>query len=251
MKTLAVEENKSITQSLQFSDYEPTVTSWTFEETEEGTIVTWSMKSDKIPFMFKVFGAISGGMDNMLGPMLENGLNKMDTVIQEEMIKNPPKQKISYSIGSVIKKELHTQYFIGYSIKSKISEMQKIFAEYMPKSAQYMVDNDLIGKSTPAGVYTIWDLENGNAEYYIGLLVQDDITPTDGMEKVSLPAGKTLQLSKFGPYGEGDYEAHTSIEKYMKDNGLEHNDLVWELYLNDPALVEPSAIQTDIYYAIK
>ncbi|NQY27865.1 MAG: SRPBCC family protein [Flavobacteriaceae bacterium] len=255
MQTISLEENKSISQKLQFSDYEPGDTYWTFEETEGGTNVTWGMKADKIPFMFKFFGALSGGMDNMLGPMLEKGLDKMANVMPEYMKNNPPAPpKETFTLGSILSLKQDAQQFIGYKQVCKIDHeaITKLFMEFMPKAgihaaAQKLADTDY----TPASVFTKWDEEKGEAEFYIGLIVRKDIALDKGMEKVTLPDGKNIMITKYGPYGTGDQEAHMAIDQYLKENGLEQNGAIWELYLNDPMLVKPEDVETEIHYPVK
>jgi len=90
VENMSLVENKSLEQTIQFGDYEPSGIYWILEETEGGTNVTWGMKSENIPFMFKFFGAISGGMDAMMGPMEEKGLENLDAVIKKELLNNPP-----------------------------------------------------------------------------------------------------------------------------------------------------------------
>lgn len=251
LKTIVVVENKSIDQKIQFNDYEPTDVYWTLDETEEGTNVTWGMKAEKTPFMFKLFAMISGGMDGMLGPMEEKGLENLETVIMEEMKNNPPISN-SYRVGEITQKEIKHQNFIGYHQKAKFEEVPALFAEFMPKAGMHAANNNLKeGEFTAASVYIKWDEEKGETEFYIGLIVSKELAPAEGMDLIDIPAGNVITVSKFGNYGVGDLEAHTNIYKYSHANKIEFGELVWELYMNDPAEVKPEEIQTDIYYQVK
>lgn len=255
MKTIAVEKNNSILQKLQFSEYEPGDTYWAFEETEEGTNVTWGMKADKIPFMFKFFGALSGGMDNILGSMLEKGLDKIANVMPEYMKNNPPvPPKATFTLGSIIEINQETQQFIGYKQVSKIDHeaITKLYTKFMPKASMHAAAQKLTSTDyIPAAVFTKWDEEKGDAEFYIGLIVIKDVALDKGMEEVTLPAGKNIMITKYGPYGTGDMEAHMAIDKYIKGNSLTQNGTIWELYVNDPTTVTPSEIETEIHYPVK
>ncbi len=251
MKTIALVENQSIDQKIQFGDYEPTEVYWTLEEVEEGTKVTWGMKAEKTPFMFKLFAAISGGMDGMLGPMEEKGLENLDYVIMKELPNLPPSNN-NYTIGVISQKENPAQTFIGYFIKDKIENLPALFAEYMPQAGMYAVEQKLAYTDyTPGAVYTKFDEVKGETELYIGLMLSKKIAPKEGMDSIDIPEGGVVTISKFGNYGEGDMEAHTNIANYFKNENLEYGDLVWELYVNDPTTVKPEEIQTDIYYQIK
>ncbi|MGB1268458.1 MAG: SRPBCC family protein [Flavobacteriaceae bacterium] len=254
MKTIAIVENESINQKIQFNDYEPSDVYWILEEQEEGTNVTWGMKAEKVPFIFKFFGALSGGMENMLAPMLENGLNKLDNVMEEEMKHNPPKPAPNFSLGGIMNITQDAQQFIGYkqSIAIDHDAMTKLFMAYLPKAGKHAVSQKLTAEDyIPGSIFTKWDEENNQAEFYIGLIVKKDIPLAEGMEKVMLPAGRNVMISKYGPYGTGDMEAHMAIDKYLKANALEQNGAIWELYLNDPGSVKPEEIETEIHYPIK
>ena len=243
--------NKSVDLKMQFSDYNPTDIYWTLEEAEGGTNVTWGMKNDKNPFMFKLFGALAGGMDSMLGKMQEDGLNNLDKVVTEQM-KNAPK---GYRLGDIVEVELPARKFIGYLQKSSTDasheEMTKLFMEFMPKAGAYAMSKLSPEDMVPGTVYTKWDEETKEAEFYIGILLKKDLEPAEGMTALDLPNGNAVKIAKYGNYGTGDYEAHTAIEKYMKDKTLEMNGNIWELYVNDPTKVKPEDIQTDIYYPVK
>ncbi len=251
IETIALEENKSIDQKIQFGDFEPSDVYWTLEEVEDGTNVTWGMKAEKTPFMFKFFAAISGGMDAMLGPMEEKGLENLDNVIEKEMA-NLAGKAPKYKVGTISEREIEAQTFIGYFQKAKIEDIPSLFQEFMPKAGMYAAKNNLKSEDyTPASVYTKYDEKEGVTEFYIGLMLNTSLAPDEGMDKVEIPAGSIVTLTKYGNYGDGDMEAHNNIANFFKNNNLEYGELVWELYTNDPTTVQPEEIQTDIYYQVK
>ena len=130
--------------------------------------------------------------------------------------------------------------------------MTKLFMESLPKVGMYAAQNGLqLGDYVPGSVYTKWDEETKEAEFYIGLLLNKNLKPGKGMKSVKMPKGKGVMITKYGKYGIGDMEAHGKIDQYLKANSLEPTGLVWELYMNDPISVKPQDIQTDIYYSLK
>jgi len=253
MKTLSLTQNKSIEQQMQFGDYEPTDVYWKFEEVPEGTKVSWGMKSKKTAFIFKFFAALSGGMDKMLGDMEERGLANIEREVLAELERNPPAK---FRLGEVTHEDASAKQFTGFYQKTTtdaaMAEMTKLFTQFMPQAGMFAAKNQLVDY-TPGALYTKWDEETKEAEFYIGLMFDDDtvIPDADGMIKSIIPAGQIVKISKFGPYGVGDVEAHTKIAMYMNANKLVSDDLVWELYVNDPMNVKPKDIQTDIYYLVK
>ncbi len=253
MKNIAMVANQSLEQELKFEDYDPNTVTWTLEEVAEGTKVTWTMKGEKLPFMFKAFAAFSGGMDKMVGPDYAKGLENLDKVIAEQMKNNPP--QTTFRLGEVTQGEIAGKQFVGFYQKTTtdaaMEDMTKLFMEFMPKAGMYGAKNKL--DYTPGSLYTKWDEETKEAEFYIGLLVHstDKLPTLDGLTIMDAPTGKIVKISKFGPYGVGDMEAHGKIAEFMSKHKLVQAGPVWELYENDPMEVKPADIQTDIYYAVK
>jgi len=246
MKTVAVEPNKSIQQEMTFGDNEPSEILWDFEKAEGGTKITWTMKDDKAPFFFKIFSALSGGWDGMLGPMIEKGLDNLNGVITSTP--DP------YSIGKIKIVENEEKSFIGFPFKMKIDmdAMQKTFEETMPKVGAYAAQSGLgEGDFVPGALYYKWDEKNNEAEFHIGLFLTKDIKAGEGMDKVKVVGGKYVSVTKCGAYGVGDYEAHTKIGNYIAENKLSTKYPLYEMYVNDPAKVKEQDIQTDIYYLVE
>ncbi len=243
MKTIAVTKDSAIQQEMTFGDNEPSEVLWDFEKVEEGTKVTWTMRDDKAPFVFKFFSAMSGGWDNMLGPMLVKGLDNLDEVIQ--------KIPAAYTLSEVTTVETKDKLFIGYPFEMKIdpNELQKVFEKAMVKTDAYVKKSGLaIGEYTPAALYHKWDEKTGETKFHIGLVVNKEVSLEEGMEKVNVAGGKYAKISKCGNYGEGDYEAHTAVGNYLLANNCTTKYPLYELYVNDPMVKNPDDIQTDIYY---
>ncbi|MEM6686449.1 MAG: SRPBCC family protein [Bacteroidota bacterium] len=252
MKNIAMVANQSLEQELKFDDFDPSTVTWKLEEVEDGTHVTWTMKGDNIGFMFKAILALYGGMDNMVGPDYQKGLENLDKVITEQMKNNPP--QATFRLGEVSQGAVSGKQFAGFYQKTTtdaaIEDMTKLFMEFMPKAGMYGASNQL--DYTPGSLYTKWDEETKEAEFYIGLLVHstDKLPASDGMTIMDAPSGKIVKISKFGPYGVGDMEAHAKIAEFLGKHKLAPAGIVWELYENDPMEVKPEDIQTDIYYLV-
>jgi len=251
MKIIAAVPNKSIDQEMQFGDYDPSVVRWTFEEVEEGTKVTWIMEDDNAAFAFKIGAAMSGGWEGMLAPDMEEGLTNLDTLMIKKM-----ELENSFRTEEITTIDLEKKTFIGFKQNTSTDitheEMSALFMANMPKAGMHAMNSGLVqGDYTPGSVYTKWDEDNKEAEFYIGLLLHKDIKPGEGMEIFKVPQGKGIKVTKYGKYGTGDMEAHAKIAQFMEKNKLEATGLVWELYENDPMTVQPQDIRTDIYYLLK
>ena len=244
---------ESITNELSFEGMGTSTGYWKFNPSENGTEVTWGMKADEVPYIFKFFGAISGGYDAMMGPMFERGLERLDSVLVLQ-VKEYENLATMWSMGEVSKMAVAERNFIGYGHSSKMdqSEMSKIFQESMPKVGEYAIKQGLrYGEFTPGAVYTKWDEETGEADFIVGVFSEKPITPGENMQAMNFPKGEVVAVSKFGNYGIGDMEAHAAIATFMETNNLTIPDIVYELYMNDPMEVTPDKIQTDIHYPLK
>ncbi|MAD96888.1 MAG: hypothetical protein CMB99_06115 [Flavobacteriaceae bacterium] len=249
MTTVQVKNNELIEQKMQFGDFEPSDVIWKFEETEDGVNVTWQMKEENAPMIFKAFAALSGGWDKMLGPMQERGLENLSNVIAEQI-----KLENSFSISDLKPQDYKPQNFIGYYVKMKIDheEMTKAFMKHMPKAGEYAMKSGLkYGDFMPSAVYTNYNEEGNICEFYIGLILHKPLKAGEGMVSLNLPSGKGVMVSKFGNYGNGDEAAHQKISDYLAANNLKQRWPMWETYPNDPTLVKPQEIQTDIFYAVE
>ncbi len=244
MTTIAAEPNKSIHQEMTFGDGEPSEVLWDFEKVDDGTKVTWTMKDDKAAFIFKAFSALSGGWDNMLGPMLDKGLSNLNGVVTD--MPDP------YKLSEITTLNMENKFFIGYPYTTKIdpSEMKKAFDEALPKSYKSAMEAGINAETITAGaLYHKWDEEKNETDFHVGVFINENKKP-EGMEQVKVGGAKFAKISKFGPYGQGDYEAHIAMGNYLKANNCEAKIPIYEMYVNDPAKVKPEEVQTDIYYQI-
>ncbi|MGI9552089.1 MAG: SRPBCC family protein, partial [Aurantibacter sp.] len=253
-KMTAAVTNESITSALDFGEMGTSLGLWKFKEVDGGTELTWGMKTEETPFMMKVFSAMSGGYDNMIGPMFERGLEKLDSItqIQAEEYK---KAMSAWSLGDIVKKPMEAQKFIGYHHTGNINDhegLEAIYMESMPKAGTYAAEKGLqYGEYVPSAIFNKTDMESGEVDFLVGLFLKKDLAPAEGMQAVTFPAGDVVMVPKFGNYGTGDMEAHAAIDKFMTENNLTVNGRIYEMYMNDPTTVQPNEIQTDIYYPVK
>jgi len=63
-------------------------------------------------------------------------------------------------------------------------------------------------------------------------------------------AGKVVKAVHVGSY-EQSVITYNAIEKYMKEHNLSENGRSWEEYIDDPTLVAPEKLRTNIYFPVK
>ena len=82
MKTLSVKENSNINQEIIFNNSGSSNVYWKFDEVKDGTEVTWGIKGD-LSLLEKAAFSIVGGPELMFKPMIFDGLNNLDELIQK------------------------------------------------------------------------------------------------------------------------------------------------------------------------
>jgi effector-binding domain-containing protein len=247
MKTLATTPKTSIEQELQFGEYHPSKINWTFESTADNkTKVTWKMNSDKVPFMFKGFAAVSGGFDNMIGPDFERGLEKLDSIVLADM------SKYNINVSGITE---HGGGFYLYNTTScKMSEMESKMGEMMTKVFTYAKQNNINIAGSPFTIYHKWDEENGALMFSSCIPTTAKVITTDS----NVLTGRLKPFKAVKAVLKGDYknlkETWDTAMKYIPENGLEFTETgpMIESYLSDP-MTEPNPANwiTEIYLAVK
>jgi effector-binding domain-containing protein/ribosome-associated toxin RatA of RatAB toxin-antitoxin module len=248
MKTTAVEQDKLITQHISFIkpfESESDI-NWTFENTDEGTKVTWGMKG-KQDFMTKMYTTFSGSIEENTAPYFDRGLFKLDSIIKVDM------EKYSIKIDGI------TQHGGGYYLYNttscKISELENKMPEMMTKVRAYASDNNIKMAGAPFTYYHKWDEENNAVMFSC-------CVPTT--EKVISAPGSDILTGQLKPFKavkttlKGDYknlkETWEAAMNYIPENGLEFTEEgpMLEVYPVDPMNApNPADWITEIYIAVK
>ena len=247
MKTLAVEPNKSINQHIQFikpfeseSDID-----WAFENTEEGTKVTWSMKG-KQDFMTKMYTAFAGSIEDMTGPDYERGLFKLDSVINADM------KKYSIKVNGIA--EHSGGYYLYNTASCKITELEAKMTEMLPKVSSYAIKNNIKMAGAPYINYHKWDEANNAVMFSCCIPTTEKIISSESdILTGQLPPFKAIKTTLKGNY-DNLKEAWETVMKYIPENGYEfaENGPMLETYLTDPRNTpNPADYITEIYIAIK
>ncbi|MBV7268461.1 SRPBCC family protein [Winogradskyella luteola] len=247
MKTIDAKPNSSITQEMQFADFPTNEVTWNLEQNASGTTdVTWSISGKDLPFMFKAFSAVMGGMEKQIGPHYERGLEMLDSVVQKEMkVYNVDVKGVTQHSGG---------YYLYNTTSCKFSEFETKMKEMLPKVGAYAMTNNVTMAGPPFILYYKWDEEND-------AVIFSCCVPTNS-KVISVEEGiLTGQLESFRAVKtvlKGDYnnlkEAWETTMKYITDNNLEMIEVgpMLETYLTDPmSTPNPADWVTEIYVAVK
>jgi len=248
MTTIDSESFKSIQQHIKFIapwESESDVY-WKFKTVADGTEVTWGMKGE-MGFGEKAFMAFSGGMEKMVGPDYEKGLDKLNAVLQEDM------KRFNIDVDGMT---THSGgYYIYKTGSCKIDEYQSKKNELMPQIDMYVEKNNISTAGPAFAIYHKLDVENDAIIFSCAVPV---------IEKVITDADSKLLVGMLKPFEavkvtlQGDYKnidaAWAEGLKHIKENNLEELEGVpaLEAYPTNPVFVpNPADWITEIYIPVK
>lgn len=247
MKTIETAPNTSIKQEMQFADFPASEINWTFEPNDDGTTnTTWTISGKDLPFSFKAYAAISGGIEKQIGPDFERGLEKLDSILQASM------KVYTVTINGITN---HSGgYYLYTTASCKISELASKMQEMMPKVGEYVMKNNITMAGVPFTNYHKWDMENNTVIFSCCVPTTEKInTKESDILTGQLQPFKAVKTTLKGNY---DYlkEAWEAADEFIKENNLEQIESgpTIETYISDPmTLPNPADWITEIYIAVK
>lgn len=246
MKTLAVSPYDSISHEMKFDNFSPSNVYWQFEKVDAGTKVTWGMRANDMPFLLKFFAAISGGMDKMVGPDYERGLEKLDSVVVESM------NKFEVSIEG--EKEYGGGFYLYTTTNATNENISATMGQQYGKIGMFMAQNNIQMNGMPMTVYQEMNMNDGTVIMSNGIPVSEKIDIKGDSEVLCgyIPKTKVIKTVLKGNYINLS-KAWEQTMQYLAENNIEQSDLKpFEIYTNDPGnFPNPSDWTTEIYIPIK
>ncbi len=247
MKTVGTEPMTTISQEMEFGDNPKSDVTWNLKPNADGsTEVTWNIKGKNLPFAFKIYATVMGGMEKQIGPHFERGLTMLDSVLQVEM-------KV-YSINVEGVTQHSGGYYLYNTTSCKFSEFEKNMKEMLPQVGAYAITHNVTMAGPPFILYHKWDEEND-------AMIFSCCVPTNSKIISDEPGILTGQLKSFRTVKtvlKGNYdnlkEAWDTTMTYISDNDLEIIDggPMLETYITDPmSQMNPAKWVTEIYVAVK
>ena len=245
MKTLMVSPYDSISHEMKFDNFSPSTVYWQFEKVDTGTKVTWGMRANDLPFLLKFFSAISGGMDKMVGPDYERGLEKLDSVVVESM------SKFEVSIEGV--KEYGGGFYLYTTTNATNENISATMGQQYGKIGMFMGKNNIQMNGMPLTVYQEMNMNDGTVIMSNGIPVAEkiDIKDDSGVLCGYIPKTKVIKTVLKGNYTNLS-KAWEQTMQYLADNNIEQSDIKpFEIYTNDPGnFPNPADWITEIYIPI-
>ncbi|OUR92208.1 transcription activator effector-binding protein [Flavobacteriales bacterium 34_180_T64] len=247
MKTVDAKPNTFIQQEMQFADFPKSDVSWELNTNAEGTTeVTWTIAGNDLPFGFKAFAFISGGMEKQIGPHYERSLNKLDSIIVADM------KTFEVKIDGITR---HSGGFYLYNTTScKMDDFKSKMQEMLPKVGDYVKNNNISTAGMPFISYHKWDMQNNSVMFSCCVPISAQVLTTES----DILTGQLNPFRAVKTTLKGNYEnlkvAWDATMSYIPEHNLEFTETgpMLEVYLTDPMNTpNPKDWTTEIYIAIK
>ena len=192
MKTLFVKENDSISQKMVFND-SPSSINWSFKDTIGGTKVTWRTKG-KMGFLFKIYAALKGGPNKIIGDMYEKSLNNLDKALDYEV------NTYSVKENGLVKRP--TIYYLGQTLTCEIDKVSKNTKIVIPKITTFCEQNSIDINGKPFIIYHTVDLIKKITKVTISLPIAKEIfiSPGSDISSGKFEANQAVKTTLYGDY---------------------------------------------------
>lgn len=245
MTTISANPYTSITQEMQFADYPKSDVSWHLVTKDDGsTDVTWKIAGQDLPFMFKLFSTLMGGMEKQIGPHYERSLEKLDSLVQVDM------KRFEITVNGIT--EYGGGYYLYKTTNTNSQNMSAKMGESFGKIMQFMGEHNIKQSGMPLTVYN--DMSSSSVIMSNGIPVKEKIIlPMDADVSLNyIPNIKVLKTTLKGNYTNLN-KAWEKAMAYLVQNNLEQaSEHPFEIYTTDPGnYPNPADWITEIYIPIQ
>ncbi len=244
MTTLSANKPTDIQQEMQIGDYPKSDISWKFTPQKNGsTDVTWKISGKDLPFGFKAFAVLTGGMEKEIGPNYERSLEKLDSLIQVDM------KRYNIKINGIT--EYGGGFFLYKTTNANSTNISAKMGENFGAIMQFMGNQKLKQSGMPLTVYNEMGesiiMSNG-----IPIKERIEIPEDSDISMGYIPKTKVLKTTLTGNYTNLS-EAWGLTMKNIVEKGLEQSEIKpFEIYTNDPGnYPNPADWKTEIYIPLK
>lgn len=127
-------------------------------------------------------------------------------------------------------------------------QIKELFARALPAVMAALARQGGHPVGPPFAKY--FGMPTDTVEVEVGFPVASAVTETDGVTRGTLPGGPVVRTLHVGPYDTLP-ETYDAVMTFMKEEGLEPADAMWEVYLSDPAAQpDPATWRTEVWWPV-
>ena len=217
-----------------------------FQKTKKGTLISWELKG-RLDFNLKLRSVLQGGVENVLGDKLEEGLNNIDTYLVKEL------STYNIKIHGLVNKQA-TNYIQQIDTCS-FADFQKVSKTMLQNMIAFVEKNDIAIIGSPFITHQTWDKKAKTTIFSMCVPVEEEILTTSGSE---ISGGHFDEFLAVKTTLTGDYshniEAWNKTINYINKKKLikDTEGLNIEVYkISLPKERKPSKWVTEIYIPVK
>ena len=217
-----------------------------FQKTKKGTLISWELKG-RLDFNLKLRSVLQGGVENVLGDKLEEGLNNIDTYLVKEL------SIYNIKIHGLVNKQA-TNYIQQIDTCS-FADFQKVSKTMLQNMIAFVEKNDIAIIGSPFITHQTWDKKAKTTIFSMCVPVEEEILTTSGSE---ISGGHFDEFLAVKTTLTGDYshniEAWNKTINYINKKKLikDTEGLNIEVYkISLPKERKPSKWVTEIYIPVK
>ena len=245
MKTIFVKENDSIAQKMNFNGSE-SIVSWRFVTEKGKTKVIWRNEG-KMDFLTKIFTAIFGGMDSLIGGMYEKKLDNIDKNLKSQI------STFSIKVDGFLEKNMGL--YLQKSINSKNQNIDKNIQIMIPDLLKYLKDNKISFTGKPFVKYNRVNDSLQITNISVAVTIKDslELEPNSGLELKTLLPFQAIKTTLNGDLIHKQDAINQALELMDKNYLIRKIEKpLIEIYkVNKTDFKNPSKWVTEIYIPVK
>lgn len=245
-KNIKTVPNDSIIQNITLSEVK-NESLMRFQKTKKGVLITWEMKGS-LDFNLKLLSVLQGGVENVIGDKLDEGLENINSYLVKEL------KTYNIKINGLVTK--HMTNYIQQIDTCNAAEFQKISKSMLQNMMSFVEKNDIKIIGLPFITYE--NISNNDKEIIFAMCVpvEEEILTTPGSE---ISGGHFEEFLAVKATLNGDYshrkEAWNKARNYARKNKLVENSIngkFIEVYnISLPKERKPSKWVTEFYVPVK
>jgi len=213
--------------------------SFTFEEVDGGTRMSWAMAGSMPWFLFWMIPM----MKTMISMDYDRGLKMLKEYIETGKI-------LSKTVVRGVE-QVDALKMCGVRNTCQFDEIGPTMSADIQKAHDQLQANDIPVDCAPITVYHDLNFKTMVFEYTTGYVVPESTNTPQGLNSWSMPAGKALAVEHTGSYDNlgNAWSAANQILRYKK---LKQSKVgTYEIYKNSPEDTAPADLITEIYLPLK
>ena len=219
---------------------------WIFKDTLNSTKISVRVKGN-LTFTEKAYSIVKRGAKNRAKEAIHKGLDRISNFMEQELT--------NYNIMVMGRSAKKGEFYLGYTITSDVSNIQKNIAIVLTKLSNFTKTNNIATTGAPFVIYDKYKYTSNNkATYSICIPIKEEIITSPGseFEGGTLPSFSALKTTAKGDYSHLK-KAWDTARKYVSEKAIAIDTInrYIEVYRNGMQQSKnPSEWITDIYFPI-